>query len=210
MSKNKENKVDLEAKLAEAKAEAEKAKADKPVQPKLTDAEKLALKEQKAAERAQRKLDRGAVKEQKTAERLVKKAERDKLRAEKKAARAIKPSRLEKAANRLPSLPDSTTDKLDELCSNADAFQLNALMEHIRFRISALGVKTSKDVKPEFEPGDTVMVASGPSRYVGREGVVSQVRRIRCIVRFPDKPKKDVYLYLSDVAAVAVKAQATG
>ena len=171
------------------------APAAKPV--KATDEQKAAQKAAKDAERA--------------AAKVIRDVERAEKKAAKEAAKATKTphmSKVDKAAEKLPSLSKAAQSAFDDLTTNLTATDISGLAAHLTHfnRVKATG----RALDAKLNVGDTVRIVSGDSRYLGAEGTVVKAQRIRCYVSV-EGASKDVYLYNSDVELVrAVVPAATG
>lgn len=148
------------------------------------------------AARAQRDAERAA-------SAAVRKAERE-ARREAKAKETVgkKPAHMKKvenAASKLPALNAAATLLFNEAIVNFSAEQLTALALHIQHfnRVKA----TERAIGQRVETGSRVRIMGGDPKFIGREGVVSLARRIRCFVDVPGV-KKPVYLFTSDVQVV--------
>jgi hypothetical protein len=170
---------------------------------KVSDAEREARKEKLEAERAERK-----------ATRARKAAEAKAARESEQANHKPHMKKIASAAARLPALDENTQLILNEATANLSAAQLAALAAHIELhnRVQA----TERAVSQKVEIGDRVRIVSGNARYIGREGVVSEAKRIRCFVELEDVTNP-VYLFTSDVEVLSaeeveetVEVEATG
>lgn len=161
------------------------APAEKPA--KASDAEKLAAKAAKDAERA-------AAKSKRDAERAEKQAVKD------AAKRTPHMSKVDKAAEKLPSLSSSAQASFNDVTTNLSATDISALAAHLTHfnRVQATG----RALTTKIEVGDTVRIVSGDARYLGATGTVAKAQRIRCYVTV-EGASKDVYLYNSDVEKLA-------
>lgn len=161
-----------------------------PKRPRLTDEEKAAKIEARNQERATRKSARETARAEKIAERTA-------------ARQPAHMRKVQKAAEKLPSLSDASQLLFSEITASHTAAELSALASHILHfnRVSA----TSRALSQKLEVGQTVTIIGGDSRFVGKTGTVSKVQRIRCYVSF-DGVKKDAYFYTSDVSGVEAVA----
>jgi hypothetical protein len=168
-------------------ASAEDASGERPKREKLTEEQRKARDEERAAERASKKTERDAV-------RAAKKAEKE---AARKPAHM---SKVDKAAERLPTLDDKVAEFFNELTVNFSASQLGALSSHLTHfnRVAA----TQRALNQKVTLGDKVKITGGDPRYIGKEGLVSKAQRIRCYVDV-EGVKKPVYLFTSDVEVIA-------
>lgn len=167
-------------------------KEPKTAKPKATD-------EEKAAKKALRDAERGEVKLKRDEMRAAKKAERD---ANRKPAHM---SKVEKAAEKLPTLDPKATLTFNEITANFSASMVSALAAHlVHFnRVQA----TSRALNQKLSAGDTVRIVSGDARYIGQTGTVSKAQRIRCYVEV-EGAKKPIYLFTSDVEMIMAAAVA--
>lgn len=163
-----------------------------PKRPRLTDEEKAAKKAKQDAEREERK----AAKE---AERAQKKADRETNK------RTPHMSKVEKAANRLPTLNTQAQTTFNEITANFSRDQVAALALHLQHfnRVKA----TERALGQAIEAGMSVTIIGGDSRFIGQTGTVVKAQRIRCYVEVPGA-KKPVYLFTSDVEPAAASATA--
>jgi hypothetical protein len=171
-------------------AAAEQPKASR--KPRLTDEDKQA----RAAAR-QAELD-------------ANKAKRAEARAAKQAVKdAAKPTahlrKVQKAAERLPSLGQAATLLFNEARSTLSGAELAALALHIQH--ANREASTVLALRTRFEVGQRVRIASGDPRYVGMEGTVTKVQRIRAYVSC-EGVKKPVYVFTSDIGTVEPQAAA--
>lgn len=173
--------------------------------PAKTDEEKAAEKAEMERIRAEKKAEREAKRAEKKAEYERQKAERAAERARKKAERDVERAnytphmaKVEKAAENLPEL-SNTTDMLvtglTEL-SNSDLSAVIAYAEHI-LRVNS----TTASQDYELTEGQLVEVTSGAAQYLGLTGTVSELRRIRVLVDVPGRDKP-IYLFRSDCTPV--------
>lgn len=161
-----------------------------------------------------------AAKAAREAERMVAQKKREAEREARRAAKAVEAEsgskkvahmkKVERAASKLPALNDAATLLFNEAVVNFSAEQLAALALHIQHfnRVKA----TERAVNQRVETGSRVRIVGGDPKFIGREGVVSLARRIRCFVDVPGV-NKPVYLFTSDVQvleAARESAEAVG
>lgn len=158
---------------------------------RLTDEERAKRKEALEADRAERK-------EKREAERSAKKAAKE---ADKKTPHM---SKVDKAAERLPSMASGTQSLFNEAIANLPASEVSALAAHLQHfnRVKA----TERALNQKVVVGDTVRIIGGDPRYIGKVGTIEKAQRIRCYVEVPGT-KKSVYLFTSDVALVEEDAE---
>jgi hypothetical protein len=143
---------------------------------------------------------------QRELERAARKSAKEKERAEKLAAKVTRTphmSKVERAAEKLPSLSNEAAEAFSELTANFSRDQIAALAAHLGHfnRVQA----TSRALKCTFKTGDRVTIVGGDSRFTGAQGNLTKVQRIRCYVSVPGS-KKEIYLFLSDVEPAAIAA----
>ena len=163
--------------------------------PKLSDEDKKARDEKRAAERAEAKAKRDAEREQKRAAKAAN-------------AKPAHMSKVDKAAAKLPAMNDDAKTEFDRITCNFSASQIAAIAEHLQHfnRTKA----TERALTQKLTEGSVVV--SGDPKYVGKSGTVSKAQRIRCYVEIAGIAKP-VYLYTSDVEvtkAAPAKAAANG
>lgn len=178
---------------------APKARPSKPKGEKIKvdDAAKAAAKSAKEEARKQRQEQ---LKQQREARRAAKATERGE-------AKTPHMKKIEKAAAALPALTDATQLSFNEITTNLSAAQITALALHLQHfnRVKA----TERALKQELEAGQQVRIVGGPTKHVGKIGTVDRAQRIRCFVNIPGV-RKPVYLFTSDVEAIAEEMLATG
>ena len=162
----------------------------------LSDADKR--QSNRAAKKAMILADREARKAAKAAERGAKK--------EAKVAQRSGPahmSKVDKAAERLPTLTSEAKALLDDCTSQLHPDQLAALALHIQHinRVNA----TQRALSAKVEAGTAVRIVGGDPKFIGRTGVVFKAQRIRCYVTVPGV-NRPVYLFTSDVTPVEVES----
>jgi hypothetical protein len=150
----------------------------------------------------------------KLAEREARRAQIAKEREERKAAKAAAqpkgPAHMKKiasAANKLPSLSDSTQLLFNEATTNLSRDQLTALALHIQHfnRVKA----TERALDQRVVQGTPVRIIGGDPKFMGMTGTVTKAQRIRCYVTVPGV-KREVYLFTSDVEVLEAVQSATG
>lgn len=154
--------------------------------PKLSEEDKKARDEKRAAERAEAKAKRDA--------------EREAKRAAKAAnAKPAHMSKVEKAAAKLPAMNDEAKAEFDRITCNFSAAQIAAIAEHLQHfnRTKA----TERALSQKLTEGSVVTIVSGDPKYIGKSGTVSKAQRIRCYCTI-EGVAKPVYLYTSDVEVV--------
>jgi len=132
-------------------------------------------------------------------------AERNARRAAKESKGPVHMKKVEKAASRLPGLSQAAQILFTDITTNLSAEQVSAVALHLQhFNRSKA---TERAVSQTLAVGSRVRIVTGDPRYIGREGTVETVRRIRCFVTLPDT-QKPVYLFTSDVEVVPPEADA--
>lgn len=135
--------------------------------------------------------------------------------------------KVDKVANQLPKLSDDamTLFTAANNLSTADIVNLNA---HLQIAVRRRGVATAAQLiqqgksnpNRELKVGQRVQVVSGQNpRFIGQEGTVSKVQRIRCYVELDSRKDqytekqdgkgnkfKGDYFFTSDVVAVGAAA----
>lgn len=147
------------------------------------------------------KLARDAAKKQREEQRTLRKAEKE---AAKASGRAAHMKKVDRAAERLPSLASEQLNNLfNEVTTNFSAAQVAALALHLQHfnRVKA----TERALSQRIETGSNVRIVGGDPKYIGKTGVVSKAQRIRCYVEVPGV-RKPVYLFTSDVELQASEA----
>ena len=151
-----------------------------------------------AARRAEREAAAAASKARRDAERAAR-------RAEKEARAAAAPPRgtakIERLRDRLAPLSAELSPAYDDLVARFGTRDLDALAQHLLVRVRAAAMSASQDRRGGVEVGARVRITGGEPRFVGREGTVTKVQRIRCFVEI-EGVKSPVYTFLADVEAV--------
>lgn len=139
-------------------------------------------------------------------ERDKRKAARDAEREAKKAtSTAQRPTphmaKVEKAGAGLAPLSESTKQVFDLATSSLSASERALLAEHLNHHNRVESTKTATTAS--FEEGARVIIRTcQQTKFIGREGVVSQKNRIHCYVVI-DGFSKPAYCFNSDVEPVA-------
>lgn len=180
------------AAAASASPEAPPAEATRATRPSNAPTAKADAAEARAAKKAQIEADRAA---------------RAAAKAQKAATPKAPPVRstpahmkkVEKAAAKLPRLTPDAELRVSELVAGFPPDQLAAIALHLQHsnRVAA----TVRSAGAKLEVGMPVRITGGEARFIGREGRVTEVRRIRCYVEVTgyDKP---VYCFTADVLPV--------
>lgn len=206
------------AKLAQVAAmvAAQKAKASQtggkkngPVISGRDQAEIDAKKAQLIAERDARKLVRAENRAQKLAALETLRTERKLAREAKKAERlanlgvdASTPShqrKLERLQNNLPELSENLMALQSSLTNFSDV-ELTSALAYVEFERRQRAIKSTAEVKGTkvLSVGDKVRITNCSTRkFIGQEGVVSMVRRVRAFVTVPGFDT-DAYIWLTD------------
>jgi len=173
----------LQAKNRVAEQNGQTPGEPKPKRTRLTD-------EERTARAAALELQRAEKKEA----RATKKAE--KLAAYEAGRKPAHLAKVQKAAEKLPAMGESSQGFFDELTSNleaADVFSLAANLNHwVRAKQTELALSANVNT------GDKVRILSGHPRFIGQTGTVSKAQRIRCLVTV-EGYDKEIYLFTSDV-----------
>jgi transcription antitermination factor NusG len=174
---------------APAKAESPKKAAPSKKDETTAQAKEIARTLKKAElqkQREERKVAREAA-------RAEKAKEREASAASKKPAHMKK---IEKAAAALPALRPTVLALYEEITANHSGDQIAALALHLQHfnRVQ----QTKRALSLEIEAGDEVRIVSGPTKYIGKTGIVDRAQRIRCFVKVHGM-SKPVYLFTSDV-----------
>jgi hypothetical protein len=193
-------------KAAKATARGETVTPDAPAvgkPPRKEEATEQSTKKSKidAAAKAAREEEREAARAQRKVEREARKAAKETTAASKKPAHMKK---VERAAAKLPALNSEMQATFDEVTTNFSAAQLTALALHLQHfnRVKA----TQRALNQTVEVGCKVRIIGGEPKFIGKEGIVSTARRIRCFVDVPGV-NKPVYLFTSDVEVLQETAQ---
>lgn len=185
------------AKQRVAKKRGSKAKGDV-VEAKGSEAKKESGRHQVSDEERQRR------QEEKQKELAEKRAERERVRAEKKAERDAHRavphiSKVKKAAEQLPDLSDSGATACAELLKRLSTEEINVLGQHLQHIYRAR--KTEEAINRELAVGQQVKLIGGPARFVGQQGTIISLNRIRCYVKVAGF-EKPVYVFTSETADV--------
>lgn len=170
---------ELETKIENVDAQIAEAKANKA---KRTPSPEV------AARRAQEAID----KEARKAERAAAKAKRDEERANKKVHMA----KVESAAKNLPTLSEEANEIFQAAIADLPHAQVAALALHLNHFNRAMA--TEQATKLTLEVGTRVRINGGDMKFIGREGTVSKVQRIRCLVDV-EGFNKPAYVFISEV-----------
>jgi hypothetical protein len=165
-----------------------------PKRPRLTDEEKAARIAARETERAARKATRETARAAKLAERA----------ANRQPAHMRK---VQKAAEKLGALNETSQVLFDDATSNLPASQVAILALHLQHfnRVKA----TERALGQTIEAGQSVTIVGGDPRFIGKTGIVFKAQRIRCYVTV-EGFNKPVYLFTSDVQVnAAAPAAAT-
>lgn len=106
-------------------------------------------------------------------------------------------TKLEIAAEKLPSMNEIVTESFNELSAKLESNDLDALAAHLAFESRRRRLEAS--LSNTVEVGKVVRVVSGPLDLVGKTGVVTESKRVRCYVEIDGDR---VYLFHSDVELV--------
>ena len=156
-----------------------------------------------AEEKAERDAEQTEEKARRKAER---EAERARRREEKAAnARPAHMLKVEKAAERLPELPEKAKTLFDAFTreENVDLSALEALVAHLNHFVRI--ERTKLALQTQVSVGQVVEITGGDARFIGRVGTVERVQRIRCYVSI-DSHTKAAYLFTSDVRPLSGQA----
>jgi hypothetical protein len=151
---------------------------------------------------------RAAAKAKREAEREERRSKRE-AQAQEKAGRPAHMKKVNSAASKLPGLNEDANRVFDEVTTNFSAEQISAIALHLQHFNRAKA--TERALTQKVEVGSRVRIMGGDPKFIGQEGTVSNVRRIRCFVDVPGA-KKPVYLFTSDVSVVEeeIAQSATG
>lgn len=161
-------------------------KAERKPRTKLTDEQKAERTAAKDAEKAQKKAAREARKAAKAAEKAA-------------ARKPAHMAKVQRAADRLPSLSERAGSIYNEITANLSRDQVAALALHLTHFNRVMATTNALAVK--IEAGMQVTIVGGDPRFVGKTGTVEKAQRIRCYVNV-EGFKKPVYLFTSDVSPV--------
>lgn len=110
-------------------------------------------------------------------------------------------SKIDKIAAQLPELDDATQLIFDD-ASELSTSSLNALVAHLNVVIRRRGVSSCSESTEKPVVGQRVSIVSGDAKFIGKQGTVTKVQRIRCYVQLDSRDKED-YFFISDVVALA-------
>lgn len=100
-----------------------------------------------------------------------------------------------------PELSDPATSVFTDykILSTKDR---NAFIENAREFERVEGVRASKDIAAAFTVGTRVRIVGGNAKLFGKEGTVTDSRRVRIFVQIDGTTGKPAYLFASDAAAL--------
>ena len=144
------------------------------------------------------------------AERAEKRTEKKKIRDEKKQARELERasrvphmSKVTKAFERLPQLTSRGQLTFNEVTASFGADEIAALAAHLAHFNRAKA--TERALKQSVKEGDRVRIVShNEPRWIGKTGVISEARRIRCFVDGVEGATKPVYCFTSEVEVITI------
>lgn len=159
--------------------------------------------EDRARRRAEKEALRAAAAEQRNVDREAKKAEKAKRREEAQANsymnRQTHMKKLESARSKLPALNDRTHQLFEQITTDLDKVQLEALALHLQFH-NRLNSTKQAPTKP-IPTGTTVRFVSGDHRYIGLTGTITRSQKLRSHVTVPGH-KREVYTFTADLEVV--------
>jgi hypothetical protein len=179
--------------------------------PKVKAVEKTVLT---AEQREEKKLQREAEKHVKMvaleAQCVARKADKAEKRASKKktsgsASGPVHMKKIATAAAKLPQLNSDAQLAFNDLTTNFSGAQLTTLALHLAHHNRTVSTQRASTV--QLKVGQSVCIAGGDHRFIGKVGVISKVQRIRCYVNIPGMEKPH-YCFTSDVTRV-VEAEPT-
>lgn len=179
--------------------EAKARKAAK-VRPVVDDVEKAAKKAEREKERAEAKAKRDAERENKKAEKASKKAMGGEQSAKKRAEKIPHLAKIKRAEELLPTLSEDLAVQFNEFVSLnkiPDVLAFAAHLTHFVRLQQTLKASTDDIVITE---NSKVRIIAGDPKYIGQEGIVASMKRIRCYVELADG--KQVYCFTSDVEPI--------
>lgn len=140
------------------------------------------------------------------AEKAPKAPKEPKVKAEKPARETpAHMAKVDKIASQLPAL-GSDAGTLFTAMKNLATADLNGILAHLSVEIRRRGVLAAvplpggASAQPaSVAEGTRVRIQSGNPRFIGQEGTVAKVQRIRCYVRLDGRDKDD-YFFIADVA----------
>lgn len=106
-------------------------------------------------------------------------------------------AKVEKYLSTLPELSEASSEVFD-IARNLSTADINVLIAHLNGVTRSRGVEASNASQPLVEGQIVRVISSAHPKYLGLQGRVSKVQRIRCYVEFDgfDKPG---YFFHSDV-----------
>lgn len=193
MSNTEANISKIDAALAAAKA---RKAAKLGVNPTDIADVKVAKKSVTPVDKATKLSERDAKREAIKRDREERAAAKAAKKATKVVGKASHMSKVDKAAEKLPSITAQANEVLQNAIINLTSVELATLALHIQHynRVKA----TERAVETKLAVGHTVTVIGGDPRYIGKVGVATKVQRIRCYVEV-DGLNKPLYLFTSDV-----------
>ena len=106
----------------------------------------------------------------------------------------------------LPELPSTTATRAFGAFTRLPQGEQTLFMAHAIEEMRINGVTKSRALASnednKLAEGDEVKILSGNHKFIGKNAVVTKVRRVRVFVR-PEGIDKSVYLFRSDVAPIA-------
>lgn len=193
--------MDAAVAAAKARKDAKKAGASAPgAEGASTETNATASKrkvftpEERAAKLAGIEADRAARKEKRTSERTAKQAATAATRA------PAHMKKVQKAAEALGTLSETAQAIFGEATSSLSTAEVQALASHLQHHARVQATSAALEVK--LEVGQTVTIVTGDQRYIGKEGKLTKVNRLRCYVAF-DGQDKPGYFFTSDVKVTA-------
>lgn len=135
----------------------------------------------------------------------ARKAERAAKKAEKLAALAQKVPGQETVIKRAAGLPELSEDaaRIVDAAKECDPAELAAIVAHLNHHRNAEALLTA--TKANVSVGDWVRVIGGDPKHIGKEGIVTQARRVRVFVDVGES--KEVYVYASEVEKIEDKLE---
>lgn len=98
-----------------------------------------------------------------------------------------------------PPLGDSAKNLFDDY-KTLSVQDRNSFIENAREFERVEGVKASKSVAAALTVGTRVRVIGGIAKLFGKEGTITEARRVRIFVQIDGSDNKPAYLFASDVA----------
>lgn len=189
------------------------AKAGRVAKPKPSVTTTSAAQEQtdnttnNTVDREEQRLQREAQRAERAKAIEERRAQREAAREAKRAAREAAREgfvphmkKVEKAAAGLPALPAGTTSDLFDEMKNLSPAELSTLLAHGELHLRAESTKLSAGVA--LDVGQRVRVTAGPSGFLGMEGTITKVSRIRAHVAV-DGSDRVAYCFTSDLSPIA-------